>query len=320
MGTTTTAARPGLDPDRLLAAWRALLGRHAHLHNPQAAAMLGVPEAALIAARVGCGATSLRPDVEALLAPVASWGRTLFAVGNPLGVSLAFSASGRVDSRDGAWIVSTASQVTRIDAGQVHHAFWFEDRDVHGRTHSVQLFDAEGDAVAKVFVFAKSRLAGVRAHLDPFVQNVQRREFTGARLTANEVTAVEPPGGRSPVGDPGGCAQEGAPAVFARAFAGLNDLAAPVRVELESGSARIMTVGQVHKVSSSGGGVHVNEPDFRWHLFPGRATRTLLVGAVTGGVAGLDFHASGSGRLRLAPIDVDSRWARWVAGVLGGQP
>lgn len=56
------------NPDALRVAWADLVAQHPHLHGPEVALRLGVPEAAMIAARIGHGAVELVPDLSAVLA------------------------------------------------------------------------------------------------------------------------------------------------------------------------------------------------------------------------------------------------------------
>ena len=59
-----------LSPDQILDGWRNLVRTHDHLHLPQIAIHLGVPEAALVAARIGTGAVRLVPDLVRVLEPI----------------------------------------------------------------------------------------------------------------------------------------------------------------------------------------------------------------------------------------------------------
>jgi hypothetical protein len=68
-------------PDALRLAWADLVAGNAHLHGPEVAQRLGVPEAAMLAARIGHGATELVPDLAALLRPCGQWGKLLLACG-----------------------------------------------------------------------------------------------------------------------------------------------------------------------------------------------------------------------------------------------
>ncbi|MFZ4071772.1 MAG: ChuX/HutX family heme-like substrate-binding protein [Caulobacterales bacterium] len=167
------------NPDALLAAWRDLMAKHHHLHNPQAAMILGVPEAALIAARVGDGAMALQPDVGALLATASQWRRVLIAVRSAAGVWLGFDHIDGFEARDWITLQGQSFITAKLRADAVAHAFWFEDEDdMHGRTQSLQLFDAAGRDVAKVLILHKSAAEEARARFQTLALPHQNRALT----------------------------------------------------------------------------------------------------------------------------------------------
>ena len=154
------------DPDALRAAWDHLRRTHGHLHAPDAARMLAVPEAALVASRIGAGALRLRPDIGAILAPISGWGRVLCAFATPCGVHMPLGAVSAPAHGDGVLRLRGAHLEAAIDADAVTDAYLFVDRDdSHGNTRSVQFYDAAGAPVLKVFIFHKTRFAAAERHL-----------------------------------------------------------------------------------------------------------------------------------------------------------
>jgi len=172
------------DPDRVLAAWRSLLASNHHLHGPEAAAMLGVPEAALLAASVGHGAVSLRADLPSLLALMPGWGKVLLAVRCGLGVELAIVEPDCVefDPAAGTVRLSAARHAVLLDAHAAASCYLFEERDAHGHTFSVNWFDGAGDCAGRVFLISKSGRARALPALE--AQAAQEQSRVPPRSTA----------------------------------------------------------------------------------------------------------------------------------------
>lgn len=276
--------------------------------------MLGVSEAALIASRLGTGACALEPDVDRLLAPIADWGRTLVAVTNSAVVSLAFYEAPTISAAGSDWVLTGADGSVRIARTQVRHAYFFEDRDVHGNTHSVQLFDADGGAVAKVFIFAKSRLHGVRNH----VQKVALMEQSPSALPvqARRARPAAPPPAPSITRSPDGSAPE--PAVrFTRLFLALPQLAVPVEIAVSGCGAHQVSRGPVSSVEQAAGGVHVSETRLKLHMFPTRlASATNASDALQAG-GEVRFNAVDGGRLQIRPLAAGSDWFAMLGRIEG---
>lgn len=154
------------DPDALLAAWGRLLETHAHLHAPDAARMLAVPDSALAAARIGSGAVRLKPDIGALLAPVSEWGRVLCAFSNACGVHMPLGTVAAEPGEGDVLRLRGTHMRADIDAAAVADAYLFVDRDgSHGNTRSVQFYNAAGAPILKVFIFHKTLFEAAERHL-----------------------------------------------------------------------------------------------------------------------------------------------------------
>ncbi len=145
------------DPDLLYARWRQALNEHHHLHGPEAAALLGVPEAALLASATGRGNQPLQVGLAKLLEPLAQWGRVLVAVRNRLGVKLDILARADIEAATSSTLTIRGDQhrlclstegVARIDL--------FEEEDGHGHTFSMNWFDGRGDVIGRLFLMSKS--------------------------------------------------------------------------------------------------------------------------------------------------------------------
>lgn len=144
------------DPAALRQAWAALVADNAHLHGPEAAQRLGVPEAAMIAARIGHGATELVPDLAAVLAPCGEWGKVLLAARNRLGVALMVMDAPVVMPGQTTLGLRTPQHLGRVAIQGVDRCFLFEERDHHGHTVSLNWFDGAGHAIGRLFLMSKS--------------------------------------------------------------------------------------------------------------------------------------------------------------------
>jgi len=245
------------DPEALLAAWEALLARHHHLHAPEVARMLAVPEAALVAARIGSGAVRLLPDVGRLLAPIQGWGRVLCAFSNPLGVHMPL---GEVHGRSEAdrYVLEGPHLQAVVDSRVITDAYLFVEHDeAHGNTRSVQCFDAAGESVLKIFIFHKTRFKSADAHLR-------------AQAAADQSRTVQPrpvaPGtsGSLAAGqDPDSQVLQGTPRELLAA-----ELAAPAQREVQmlSPNACVTWRGALHEARLDEHMFHLHETDLRAHL------------------------------------------------------
>lgn len=168
------------DADRLLARWRALQAQQPHLHSRQAAAMLQVPEAALIASRVGSGAVRLAPALRELLAGIEHWRKLFIVTPNRLGVSIAIlnaqSLRGGGDSNEPLLLVGDQHRIA-IDDRRVHACYLFDDRDAHGHSLSLCWFDARGNGVGKLFLRSRRGQAFALPGLMAFALPEQPRHF-----------------------------------------------------------------------------------------------------------------------------------------------
>lgn len=163
-------------PDAILAAWQGLLDTGAHLHPPEIARRLDVSEAALVASRIGTGATRLVPDLARCLAPVKDWGRVLCAFSSHCGVHMPLGQVATHVDDAGRLILQGDHMRGVVDAGAIAEVILFVDRDdSHGNTRSLQFFDGQGAAVLKVFIFHKTAFAEANAHFQALTHPDQSR-------------------------------------------------------------------------------------------------------------------------------------------------
>ena len=248
------------DPDALLAAWTHLLETHKHLHAPDAARMLEVPEAALVACRIGSGAVRLTPDIAAALAPVSAWGRVLCAFSNPCGVHMPLGAVS-AEAGDGTVRLQGTHMWAEIDAGAVADAYLFVDRDdSHGNTRSIQFYNAAGAPILKVFVFHKTRFGAAEAHFAALTADDQSRTVDVARPAAGGFDARAASLAEDPVAAP---LEE---AHMASLIASLLETGGGFQIELVGDHARVAWRGTLSGARMDERMFHLHETDLRSHL------------------------------------------------------
>lgn len=176
-------------PDGLLEAWMALRSERPHTHDPEAAEILGVPEAALHASRVGRGVVALTTDLHNILAPVPTWrrvfvvNRTLFGVNiHSLKVeAVAQESANDIRLNDGCHDI-------RILTEGVHQCFYFEDQTEHGRSAGLAWFNRAGHVLGKLLLRSKEGQDEAKPHILKHLAAEQSRVFTA--VAGAEVTAI----------------------------------------------------------------------------------------------------------------------------------
>ncbi|GIX32425.1 MAG: hypothetical protein KatS3mg125_0381 [Lysobacterales bacterium] len=134
---------------------------HEHLHLPQAAAMLKVPEEALIASRLdGFGAVRLRPEPEAVLAALTELGKLLIAVLHPAGVLIGIAPSLSLARESRLLCLEGPNLALRVDPHAVHRLYLLhEEHGPHGRERHVLAYDRLGERLWTVLVLYKRHAA-----------------------------------------------------------------------------------------------------------------------------------------------------------------
>jgi len=255
----TTNTQRLLGADLLLTDWNDLLARHAHIHPPEAARLLDVPEAALTACRIGSGAVRLKPVLPALLKPIENWGRVLCAFSNASGVHMPL---GDVTlSQEPTHVVLEGDHMyAQIDDSAITDAYLLIDKDEsHGNTRSIQFFDSSGAAVLKVFAFHKTKFVEAEQHLLSLTSSNQNRAVT--LLAARE--ALFDADSASRAMDPDLAPREGnaldiVQSLFQRSGA--------YEIELVARHARATWTGTLSGARVDADIFHLHEADIRSHL------------------------------------------------------
>lgn len=177
------------DPDTLLSEWQALTERHHHLHQPQAAALLGLPEASLVAALSGQSATRLEGDPAEILERVAAMGKLIMAVSHHAGVLIGIAKPVRFQRAGQRLILADDHNRLEVDADAVAHLYvLINEKGMHGRERHLQAFDQDGRALFKLLVLYKRHAAELAALAEHYRSPDQRRS-----LTLPLPAAVRPP-------------------------------------------------------------------------------------------------------------------------------
>lgn len=152
------------NPEALLAAWQKLTEQHHHLHQPQAAALLGVPEASLVAALSGQGATLLEGDPADILAAIAPLGKLLMAVSHHAGVLIGIAKPVRFERIGKHVLLFDQHSQLQVQADAIAHLYvLIEERGLHGRQRHLQAFDHQGRALFKLLVLYKQHAGNLAA-------------------------------------------------------------------------------------------------------------------------------------------------------------
>ena len=141
------------------------------LYARDLAALLGVSEAQLTAARVGHDARRLADEPKALLAALESVGELKAITRNARAVQeqVGHYHNQQLDGHAGL-ILNPGGIDLRLFMKQWHSAFVLEETSSRGVRHSLQFFDPQGDAIHKVYTTDNSDMAAWQQLLARFVR------------------------------------------------------------------------------------------------------------------------------------------------------
>lgn len=244
-------------PDDILAGWRALVATGAHVHLPQIAAHLQVPQAALLAARIGTGATRLQPDLVAVLRPIKQWHRVLLVASSDLGVFMPMDHVAEFHEDSTGVTLSGEALSTRIDPSLIHELYIFEDSETGpGTSKSIQAFDGAGDPLLKVVMFHKPSFRAALDWTAGYTHPDQSREWHPAPGTAHPGPMPEPPTGDVAVD----------PLHFAETLEAARVNGQALTVRARGPGLDLAWHGELTKVRRDGAMVHLHEHTLRAHL------------------------------------------------------
>ncbi|QPH54171.1 hemin-degrading factor [Pontivivens ytuae] len=176
------ATRPQTTPEEL----RTALAEHPNLRPRDLAQKLGVSEADLVAAQVGHGATPIVAAPKRLIPAVEALGEVMALTRNDHVVHEKIGRYANFHDGDHAAMVLTEEIDLRIFPRHWVHAFAVERETQGAVRRSVQVFDAAGDAVHKVYLRDGSPLAAWTA-----LRNTLMTGLVGEHLALDPRVPVE---------------------------------------------------------------------------------------------------------------------------------
>lgn len=133
------------------------------------ASMLGVSEAELTEARTQDDAIALRPDFTALLPALEAVGETKSITRNAWAVH---EQVGRYENlrlgNHAALILNPRALDLRFFPTKWKSAFALQEKTARGERHSIQIFDAHGDSVLKIYTTPESNMTAWQTLIDSF--------------------------------------------------------------------------------------------------------------------------------------------------------
>jgi len=177
-------------PASLAETWQAHRRQHPEQRIRDAAAQLGVSEGQLVACGCGESATRLRPDMPALLGALPSLGRVMALTRNDNAVIEKNGRYAEISIRGPMGLVLAGAIDLRLFMTHWHHAFAVTEPGRHGARRSLQVFDADGTAVHKVYLLSDSDAAAFDALLRDFRADDQGTELA---VTPAPARAAERP-------------------------------------------------------------------------------------------------------------------------------
>lgn len=230
--------------------WQALRESQSGLRIRDAAAQLGVSEAALLETRFDEGVKRLAVRVDALCAALPHLGTVMSLIRNESAVHEKDIAFGAGHSADGEIRFAGDDFDVTVIPSAVAHAFYVEDANPKGQLRSIQLFDAAGGALWKIYARDKADHAAFERLL--------------AELAWPDV--VEPIPFSRPGAAPADMARAGSPVDLQAVLEALAAEAVPVRFEVANHGVRQSHRGPLVRIVRMGPWLNVLDPGFDLHL------------------------------------------------------
>lgn len=141
----------------LLQRYKQLKAEHPKKYARDLADLLGVSEAELTHARTAEEAVALKPDFRALLAALEAPGETLSITRNAFAVHEQLGRYENLHLGDHAGLILNPRALDqRLFPQQWKSAFALHEETARGERYSIQIFDAHGDAVLKIYATPKT--------------------------------------------------------------------------------------------------------------------------------------------------------------------
>nr|WP_321981707.1 ChuX/HutX family heme-like substrate-binding protein [uncultured Cohaesibacter sp.] len=141
------------------------------------AAAMGIAEGLLLSARVGKDVTRLKPASKQMLKAFIDLGEVMVLTRNESCVHEKIGHFGRIGGGDAVAIVLNKEVDLRVFLNHWIHVFAVEEETAKGVKRSIQIFDAGGQAVHKIYLRPASNLDGFEKLKSDFVHDTQLSLF-----------------------------------------------------------------------------------------------------------------------------------------------
>ena len=216
-----------------------------------AAKMLGVSEAELVACRVGEGVIRLEPDFAEILRAMPEVGEVMVLTRNEHCVHEKHGAFGHVSIGPGHGIVLNHDVDLRLFLSHWRHGFVVTEEVASGLRTSLQVFDIDGTAIHKIYLTKASNRAAFDAIVERFRSPDESRDILVTPLPARRADRPD---------------EEIDTATFHKHWRALQDTHDFFGMLQEFGVGRAQ-------------GMRLAEPEFTWRVEPGALRQTLEAAA-----------------------------------------
>jgi len=152
--------------------YQTLKSRHPKKYARELAALMGISEAELCAARVGQEAQPLKPQFRELLPALEAVGETKSITRNDYAVHEHLGRYQNLTLGDHAGLVLNPRALDqRLFLSQWRSAFFLQEQSARGERQSIQIFDRHGDAVLKIYATDHTDRAAWQALIARFVDD-----------------------------------------------------------------------------------------------------------------------------------------------------
>ncbi|MDT0175760.1 ChuX/HutX family heme-like substrate-binding protein [Enterobacter sp. BRE11] len=152
--------------------YQTLKSRHPKKYARELAALMGISEAELCAARVDQEAQPLKPQFRELLSALEAVGETKSITRNEYAVHEHLGLYQNLKLGDHAGLVLNPRALDlRIFLSQWRSAFFLREQSARGERQSIQIFDRHGDAVLKIYATDHTDMAAWQALIARFVDD-----------------------------------------------------------------------------------------------------------------------------------------------------
>jgi putative hemin transport protein len=170
---------------------RALRTEHADMRERDLADKLNISEAQLIAAHCGEGVLRVDPHPDRIIGAAQTLGEVMALTRNPSCVNEKVGVYDNYTSGAHAAIVLNGEIDLRIFPARWRHAYMVEKQTATGLRRSLQVFDAAGDAVHKIFLRDGSDVAAYEAARDALRLDDQSQTLTVRPRAPEEAARAE---------------------------------------------------------------------------------------------------------------------------------